>query len=158
MKVRSKFSDRSRQYAPIKVDSKSGEIIDDGRTQAHFQAECDINNILHKYRKTGVIQHVKRAEARYGDFTQYGDLGSDLDKIAKATASFEMLPAELRNKFKNSMAEFFAFVGDEANKEKCYEYGIYERPKAPPVDQNLEALKEIAKNTAPKKVRRDSEE
>lgn len=142
MKAKSKFSPRER------VMAFEGS---DGRTQQHFQAECDINNILAKYRKTGIIEHVNRAQEKFGDFTQYGDLATDMDKVAKAQQSFEMLPAALRNEFKNSIPDFFKFVQDPKNKDKCIELGIFKKPEAPKLDPVVEELKAISKNIAPKK-------
>lgn len=116
IKVRNKFSER------IAYIAMSGP----GRTQQHFKGEVDINNILAKYRKTGIIDHVKRAQARYGDFTMLGDYVGDLDKVQKATQAFEQLPAELRNQFKNSIPGFFEFIKEEKNFDQCVKWGIFE--------------------------------
>lgn len=143
MKARNKFSPRVQVLAPQAVDAKTGEIIDDGRTQKHFKDEVDINNILAKYRKGQVMTHVKRAQARFGDFSQYTDLASDMDKVAKAQQTFEMLPATLRNHFKNSIPGFFDFVNNPDNFEKGVELGIFERPKQSAPDPILETLTRI---------------
>lgn len=125
--VRNKFSP---------VQKKPAVVADDGRTQQHFKDQCDINILLAKYRKTGIMEHVTRAKERYGDFTQYGsDLAADLDRVAKAKQTFEMLPAELRNQFKNSIPGFFNFVQDPKNFDQCVKWGIYDKPQevvAPP--------------------------
>jgi len=122
MKVRNRFSERISVPAPWK---------DDGRTQVHFGKQVDINNILAKYRKTGIIEHVKRAKERFGDFTELGEYAKNLDKVAKAQQSFEMLPAELRNQFKNSISGFFEYIGDEKNREQCVKWGIFNPPEEP---------------------------
>lgn len=118
--VRNRFSER------VAVIAMEGE----SRTQQHFKDQVDINRILAKYRKTGVIEHVKRAQERYGDFAELAEYGMNLDKVAKAQQAFEMLPATLRNKFNNSIPGFFTYIMDEANFDDCVKMGIYEAPKA----------------------------
>jgi len=118
--VRGKYSKRIAVIAPS---------ADDGMTQQHFKDQVDINNILAKYRRTGVVEHVKKARELYGDFTELGEYARDLDKVAKAQQTFEMMPAEIRNQFKNSIQGFFEFIGDEKNKDQCVKWGIFDAPK-----------------------------
>lgn len=122
MKARSKFSDRVAVIA----------MSDEGKTQQHYGPAVNINNILAKYRKTGIIEHVNRAQERYGDFLAVADYAKDLDKVAKAQQMFEMLPAELRNHFKNSIPGFFEYIQKPENKEQCIKWGIFKAPPAPP--------------------------
>lgn len=117
--VRNKFSPR------ISVPAPEGN---DGRVQEHYKDQVDINNILAKYRKTGVIDHVKKTQAKYGDFTDMLDVAGNLDKVKKAEQAFEQLPAELRNKFKNSIPAFFEYLKDDANTEECIKMGL-KKPK-----------------------------
>lgn len=132
MKIRNKFSPRVAYIAMS---------ADDGRTQQHFADEVDINRILAKYRKTGVIEHVKRAQERYGDFTDLANYATNLDKVAKAKQSFEMLPAELRNHFKNSIQGFFEFVKDPENIPQMQKWGFFEKKPNEPGDSTLSPAK-----------------
>lgn len=120
--VRNKFSPRVAVIAP--------EDPDGGLTQQHFKEAVDINNILAKYRKTGIMEHVKLAKERYGDFTELGEYAVHLDKVAKAQQAFESLPAELRNQFNNSIPGFFEYVMKEENYDQCVKWGIFD-PKEP---------------------------
>lgn len=113
--VRSKFSGRVGVVA---------RHLEDGRTQRHLGRATDINNILAKYRKTGVIEHVKRTQERYGDFTMLADFAGNLDMTAKAQQAFEALPASLRNQFGNSIPDFYAFVSNPENKEQLRKWGM----------------------------------
>lgn len=129
-KVRNRFSDR------VSVIAMEGE----SKTQQHFREVVDINNILARYRKTGIIDHVSRARERYGDLTELADYAVNMDKVAKAKQAFEMLPAELRNQFNNSIPGFFSFIQDPKNKEKCIEWGIFNKPIEPkPADAGAAA-------------------
>ena len=115
--VRSKYSPRVAVIAP------EGESL----TQQHFKEAVDINNILSKYRKTGIVEHVKRAQAIYGDFTELGQYAVHLDKVAKAQQAFDMLPAELRNQFNNSIPGFFEYIQKPENKDQCIN-GVFSKP------------------------------
>lgn len=122
MKPRNKYSERLIVEAPHGVS----------RTQQHFKDEVDINRIMAKYRKTGVIQHVTRARQVYGEFDTTSNMAEQFQTVAKAQQQFDMLPAEIRNKFKNSIPGFFAYIADPANREDCIAMGIFEKPPAPP--------------------------
>lgn len=124
MKIRNKFSPR---VAFIAMSA------DDGRTQQHFAKEVNINNILAKYRKTGIITHVQRTQERYGPLQDLAEFAVNLDKVEKAKQSFEMLPAELRNKFNNSIPGFFDFITKEENRSQCEAWGILNKKEPTPV-------------------------
>lgn len=121
--VRHKYSPRIAVIAPADPEG--------GLTQQHFKEAVDINNILAKYRKTGIVEHVKQAKERYGDFTELGEYAVHLDKVAKAQQAFEMLPAELRNQFNNSIPGFFEYIQKPENKDQCIKWGIFDAPKEP---------------------------
>lgn len=122
-----RFNHKFKLPAQVVARAPSGN----SKVQKHFKEEVDINNILAKYRKTGIIEHVARGRKLYGDFTEVKDVAEAMDVSARAKAIFEELPATLRNEFKNSIPGFFDFINDEKNFDKCVEWGIFEKPKAP---------------------------
>lgn len=97
-----------------------------GRTQQSFKAECDINNILKKYQKTGAITHVNNHGDRYADLTAT-DYHAALNQQIKAQNMFNELPSSLRNKFNGDPAQFLAFVQDETNKAEMAELGLLKK-------------------------------
>lgn len=122
MKIRNRFSERVAYIA----------LQGPGRTQQHFRDQVDINNIFVKYRKTGVIEHVKRTQERFGDIRDLADYTQDLDKVAKAQQAFEMLPAELRNQFKNSISGFFEYIKNDENRPQLEKWGfVNKKPEEP---------------------------
>jgi phage internal scaffolding protein len=121
MKSRSKFS---------KIDPVIVQLGTTTRTQQHFKDECDINLILAKYKKTGVLTHVSRARERYGDFSDYSGLADKMDVMVRANQAFELLPAELRNRFGNSVPAFLQYIEDPRHLDECVALGIYDKPKA----------------------------
>lgn len=63
-----------------------------------FKRECDINTIMQKYQKSGVIQHAAKHEGRYG-FAPSTSFGDALILMSQAREQFEDLPSQLRNHF-----------------------------------------------------------
>lgn len=105
-----------------------------GRTKQSFKAECDINNILARFKRTGVIEFTSKYQAQYGDVTAL-DFTEAMHTIATAKSMFHDMPSHLRARFKNDPAEFLAFVDNPANKEEARALGLLkpEEPAAAPV-------------------------
>ncbi|AXL15207.1 internal scaffolding protein [Microviridae sp.] len=95
----------------------------EGRTEQHHKDECDVNNILKKYKANGVIQHVRQYEGKYGDFSGE-DFQTAMNIIAEGKSMFESVPAYIRAKFDNDPKRFLDFVCDEANESKLVEMGL----------------------------------
>lgn len=111
--IRSAYDDKLRigiSFAPV------------GRVDPQFQNETDINYIMAKFAKTGILPTQNRAE-RYG--TQTGtDLREALELVTRAEQSFSELPAKVRDKFKNNPGAFLDFVQDDANLPQMAELGL----------------------------------
>lgn len=101
-----------------------------GRTKQAFKAECDINNIMARFRKTGVLDFAQRMEARYGDCTGH-DFATAMNMVAEAKSLFQAMPAHLRDHFKNDPARFLEFVNNPANRDEARELGLL-KPEQPP--------------------------
>jgi phage internal scaffolding protein len=80
-----------------------------GLTEQHHKDKCDVNQILAKYQKTGVIEHVKRHGAHYG-FCDGRDFTEATFLVTKAREMFEDLPSKTREKFAHDPAKFLDFV------------------------------------------------
>jgi len=99
----------------------------DARVEQCHRDECDINKIIARYDRTGVLNHVNDFEARYEDLTGL-DYQTMLNTVANANSMFEGLPSQIRNQFDNNPQKFISFMDDENNNEKMYEMGLKERP------------------------------
>ena len=99
----------------------------DARTEQCHREECDINKIIAKYDRTGVLNHVNDFEARYEDLTGL-DYQTMLNTVANANSMFEGLPSEIRNQFDNEPQKFISFMDDENNNNDMYEMGLKQRP------------------------------
>jgi len=92
-------------------------------TKQSFTKECDINNIMRKYQKTGAIDHVNKHEASYGYATS-DDFTASMEIVARGKTMFEELPSSIRTKFENDPAKFLDFVQDEENTKEMQELGL----------------------------------
>lgn len=123
-------------------------------TQQHQKDETDVNKIMARYVKTGIIDHVNRFQPHYGD-TSPISYHESLSICARAQSMFQELPAIVRKKFHNDPEQFLEFVQDPENKDKLFEMGLSETP--PP---EKEEIKEPPKEeiTTTKKVETKTEE
>lgn len=97
-------------------------------TKQCFRDECDINNILKKYKKTGLIEHVNRYSGSYDDFVGQEDYRTGIEKIREAEAMFGALPSNVRARFHNDPGEFLGFVANPANVAEMVELGLTKKP------------------------------
>jgi phage internal scaffolding protein len=105
--------------------------VGESLTQQHFEKETDIREIIKKHDRTGIISHVARGVAQYGDYTEVNEYREALDMVNSANASFGELPAEVRAMFDNDAGAFFEFATNPANDEKMVELGLKEAPPSP---------------------------
>lgn len=80
-----------------------------GVTEQHHKAACDINKIMAKYQKTGVIEHINNHAERYGNVSG-ADFKTAQDLIAEQTSVFYELPAYARDAFDNDPANYLDLV------------------------------------------------
>lgn len=97
-----------------------------------FKEECDINTIMAKYARTGLIEHVQKVQGSYGDFTSVQDYQLSLNQVIEAQAAFDQLPARVRERFANDPARLMSFLQDDKNQAEAVALGLVEPPAAPP--------------------------
>ena len=121
----------SRAYAEAqakKPKAKKETILKDisptyptTRTKQAFKDSTDINKILDKARRTGVITHVGKYGEEYGDFSDVPDLLEAELRLARAREIFADAPSEIRREFDQDVGKFFAWVNDPANADAVSE-------------------------------------
>ena len=92
-------------------------------TKQSFKRDCDINQIMAKFQKTGVIAHVNRHAGEYG-FASSNDFTESMQIVTKAQAMFDDLPSSIRSKFANQPELFLAFVQDPDNLAEMQTMGL----------------------------------
>lgn len=99
-----------------------------------FKAEADINSIMKKYRKTGMLVDPSiqgRRKPMFGDFTGIGDFQAVQDKLRLAHDSFMALPVDVRTSFRNDPALFVDFIVKPENEDMAIKMGLL--PEKEPV-------------------------
>lgn len=104
-----------------------------GLTQQSFADEVDINKIVAKLDKTGMIAHLNAAQPFYGDVSGLISFQDAQNIVARGEELFMSLTADIRERFLNDPARLIAFLNDEANRDEAVKLGIV-TPK--PVDNS----------------------
>ena len=104
----SAYSERVRKQTCYKDD--------EGCTHQEQKQQCDINYILEKYRRTGVVNHLNKYQEQYLDVSAI-DFQDAQNKVATVNSMFEELPAKDRASFNNDPAQFLEFVATQENRD-----------------------------------------
>lgn len=137
------------RYAKIGVCKFDG-VTARSRAQQQFAKDADINVIMSRYQKSGVlVDPVKIGNRRaiFGDFSDVQDFHTARNQVLQAEAEFMSLPARVRAKFDNDPAQLLAFVADDANYDEALKLGLVE--KRADVVQETETNIDNSGNTAP---------
>lgn len=111
------------------------------RTRQEFAEECDINVLMSKFERTGVINHFSPITPQYLDLGDgVPDLQSALNVVKAAETAFMSLPATVRREFDNDAVKFVAFAEDKANLDKLREWGLAPPAPVEPPPQRVEVV------------------
>lgn len=89
-------------------------------TEQHHEKSCNINNIMARFTKTGVIDHINRHQANYGDVTG-ADFKAAQDLVAEQKSVFHELPAAIREQFDNDPANYLDLMMTDEGVEELRE-------------------------------------
>jgi len=98
------------------------------RARPEFAKECDINNIVARYKRDGFISHLARGVPSFVDVSEVGDFRTAMTQVRAAGEFFEGLPAVVRAKFGNDVARFVDEAGSLTRAE-LRELGLAELRK-----------------------------
>lgn len=126
-----KFKPKSIEYPPT-------------LTKQSMKDECDINRIISKYSKIGVIEHINRNQASFGDVTDL-DFQQSLHLVQSAQDAFDELPSQIRQRFNNDPSQLLAFLQDKNNLEEAISLGLVEKPAVEDNKPDLGEGDELAK-------------
>lgn len=117
----------------------------ESRTKQSFKAECDVNNVVKKFKTTGVLPE-QRGTPKYGDFSSALTYQDSMNLVLKAQDQFNGLSADVRKRFANDPAEFLAFCENPANSEEMVKLGLATQKR----DDSNDAITEKPTITEPK--------
>lgn len=113
------------------------DCVGESKTLQTFKKDCDINFILKKYKKTGLLDHVSRFQGQYADLSEPVDYLTAMQIVINADAMFNSLPADIRKKFDNDPAVFMEFADNPDNQEEMIELGLLPKPVPESVQQSV---------------------
>lgn len=152
--------DRKTSEEMKKHCQRPGKQNEDGSplyfTEQNHKKECDINLIIDKYDKHGVIKHVSAFEGEFGDMTGL-DFKKMQDKIANANSHFNNLPWEIRERFSNDPRYLLQFMEDPNNRSEAIKLGLIANTTPPDQDGLGEHVTKNKKTETPKNTNNKTE-
>lgn len=102
--------------------------VDCGKTMTkqYFREQTDINQIMRKYEKTGVMTFVTNRMPEFLALDDNFSFQDAMNMVIKANKVFDELPSAIRKRFQNSPHEFLEFMQDPANTQEAIELGLAE--------------------------------
>ena len=94
------------------------------RTKQSFRDECDINRIISRFEKTGMIESLNGKTPFYGDVSDLVGYQDALNVVSEAEALFMSMSAEVRDRFSNDPSKMIAFLSDVRNKDEAIKMGM----------------------------------
>lgn len=110
------------------------ECVGPSMTEQHHANEVNINQIVSRYSKTGVLPS-RSGMPRYGDFSGVSDYQTACEAVRAAESGFMTLAPEIRRRFENDPGKLLEFLADEKNYVEAVKLGLVVAPAAdePPI-------------------------
>lgn len=125
--------------ARVQIDFSQEPIL----VKQAMRDECDVNGIMKKFIKTGLIEHVNNHHGDYGNFIGFEDYHSSMNRIRAAEHAFMSIPAGIRAKFDNDPSKFLLFAQDDGNEDEMIAMGLASaRPSEAPGEPEKDAAEE----------------
>lgn len=102
------------------------------RTKQAYKGKVDINQIVARHAKTGMIDHLNSKRPFYGDVSGLGGLQESIDKVREAEELFMQMSATIRKKFENNPVNMVKFLEDPKNREEAISLGMIKKPPEVP--------------------------
>lgn len=139
------------EYLPPKI-RKAYQLH--GRVRLHFplptmakqsfKDECDVNKIMERFEKTGLISHVNKYQGDYGDAVGIQDYHASMNQVIAAQEAFDSLPSKIRARFGNNPGDFLNFMENPENKDEAIQLGlIKELDRADGLSNEVEAVNPV---------------
>lgn len=103
LKTLNNFQSTRRQAVTVTFDLK------EKKTEQSHARSCDINTIMARYNKTGIIDHVAKHSATYADVSN-ADFQTAQSLVLEQKTIFEELPAFVRDEFDNDVGNYLELM------------------------------------------------
>ena len=124
MKMKTVFCRAPYNYDMDLASDKHGLKCDDpSLTQQQFKEESDINTIVDRFMKSGVMPTPTNMP-QYMDYEGVFDFQSAMNTVRQADENFMRMDAKIRARFNNSPQEFLEFFGNPENTDEAIRLGL----------------------------------
>ena len=124
MKMKTVFCRSPYNYDMDLASDKAGlKCEDSSLTQQQFKEESDINTIVSRFMKSGVLPDPINMP-QYMDYEGVFDFQSAMNTVRQADENFMRMDAKVRARFNNSPQEFLEFFGNPENAEEAVRLGL----------------------------------
>jgi len=124
MKMKTVFCRSPYNYDMDLASDKAGlKCEDDSLTQQQFKEESDINTIVARFMKSGVLPNPVNMP-QYVDYEGVFDFQSAMNTVRQADENFMRMDANVRARFNNSPQEFLEFFANPENNDEAIRLGL----------------------------------
>jgi len=124
MKMKTVFCRSAYNYDMDLASDQSGlKCLDASLTQQQFKDESDINTIVDRFMKSGVMPTPTNMP-QYMDYEGVFDFQSAMNTVRAADENFMRMDAKIRARFNNSPQEFLEFFANTENTEEAIRLGL----------------------------------
>jgi phage internal scaffolding protein len=120
---------------PFSRSRSAYKCNDLSRTKQSHKQECDINFIVNRYKRTGLLENARDAQGQYVDLPAL-EYKEAMDTIARAQSEFEQLPAKARAFYKNDPVNFLNHVHSPDAFDELKEIGLLNKNAIRPGSQS----------------------
>ena len=113
-------------------------IVGHDMAKQSMKDECDINKMIERFRKSGMIEALDNQPQLYADVSGYGDYHGSLEIVRQTDELFMTLPADVREEFANDAGAFVEFAANPANRDKMLEMGLLKPESGEPMAASAE--------------------
>lgn len=138
IEIRNAFYRNEGRYALKFVDADGNPELT--LTKQADKDLTDIDKILSRFKRTGMIDHVAKGVAQYGDFTTINEYQEALNLTIRANESFMALPAKVRAQFEHDPGKFFEFATDPKNLDELRKMGLANPAPVEPAPMRVEVV------------------
>lgn len=100
-----------RKRRRVSISFKGEESL----TKQSHAAECDLNRIMERALKQGMLPPMSNQQGTYADVSEMGDFQVAHNKLRNASDFFHSLPASVRRQFDDSVKSFLEWSAEPAN-------------------------------------------
>jgi len=124
MPMKTVFCRSAHNYDMDLASDQSGlKCLDASLTQQQFKEESDINTIVDRFMKSGVLPTPTNMP-QYVDYEGVFDFQSAMNAVRAADENFMRMDAKIRARFNNSPQEFLEFFANSENTEEAIRLGL----------------------------------